>query len=154
MKHTGLTMAGGAVALWACGCGWLPQTPPPEAQVEIVGGQPSELTAATPTADDPYAGMGRVAKGSSGVDRSAWPRQWLQIGRPVIRRRLVALQNPAECATRPDPEEYWTWRDAWPAVWSLARLVRDMTLLPVEVWYAREAPAPPPPAFSAASSEE
>jgi hypothetical protein len=153
MRRVGWIVVGCDAVVLAAGCGWGPVVRPPDAAVETIGGEPSGLTLRPYSVEEPQAEMGRAVSGSPGIDRAAWPRRRLEVGRPVLPRKLVPLQNPAECAVGPDAETYWTPRDVGPCLRSLGRFFAGVILLPAEPWRDREAPAPPTPLARATTAE-
>jgi hypothetical protein len=132
----------GAAALCSASCGLRLQAPAAEPQVEIIGGQPSALTPQPATATQPYEGTGPVARDSLGVDRSTWPRQRLQVGRPAMPRLLAPLENRLECATGPEPKRSPRLVDVPVTAWAFNKFCLDTLLYPVVGWLKRPAPVP------------
>ena len=134
-------------ALVVCaGCAWFAAGPlPPDPQVEIAGSSSAAPTLQTAPPENPYAGMGAVARGSSGVDRTAWPVQRLAVGGPAVPAYLVPYQDEAECADYPDRAVYWSWDDAFSMLRSNLQFPLAVILTPLVPWPDWKAPVPEPP---------
>lgn len=142
MRRTLWVVMAAAVAAGAGCARWFRPDPMPRDPAIQLSAQPTGPSAVAPDTEDLYAAMPAVAGDSAALDRETWPWERLELGRPVLPRTLVPLQNRAECATGPEPASYWQCRDLVPAARSVARLAVDLLLLPVTLPRPRPAPAP------------